>query len=200
MAQPQLATGRIVQKYTINGMTHRLVANVRNPQNVGGTWKINSRTLDENDTAFGDAASGLWESMTYMFPESIAAIDSELWEKVDNAWILRATSTPTGTNHGATTSYAASQVTLVLRDSAYFQLKVLALESPASLMFHYVSLASIGYAFIQNWAKQWTSSKTVTNAPYNWQVSDSNHYINAAGFVGCTSCFNRKLRRSRGLT
>lgn len=200
MAQAQTVTGRIVQKYTISGMVHRSVANVRNLQNVGGNYLINSRTTDSNDLIWYDAATGFLEALSYWMPSAVTYTDAELWEKVSNAWILRATHTLAPTDHKAGTAQNAVQTTLVLRDAQFHQLKVIILEGPQTEHVHYSSLASTAPAALQNFAKQFTSTNTVANAPYLWQVSDSAQYINTSPFVGVTITHNRRVARRRGLT
>lgn len=199
MAQPQLATAKIVQKYTIAGLTHRAVANVRNLQLVGAAYQINSRTTDANDTLWVDAANGYRECLSYWMPLSTTWSDAELWEKVSGAWVLRATYAPISTDHKAGTAQNGVQTTMVLRDTLFYKLKVVLLNGPQVEPTHYTSAASVAPTAANNFAKQWTSAYTVAMAPYIWQVSDSDHYLNTSPFVGFTIAQNRKLRRRQGL-
>lgn len=199
MAQPQLATGRIVQKYTVSGRTHRAVANVRGLTLVGGVYQINSRTLDANDTVWTDAANGWFETVSFLAPLATTWSDTELWEKVGTAWVLRATFTPIATDHKSGDPILAGQHTLTLRDTLFYFLKAVVLDSSAGdIPKKYTTLASLPTQ-PNNWAKQFTSSNTIGHAPYTWMVSDSDHYINTAPFVGVVTTFNRQLRRARGL-
>lgn len=199
MAQEQTVTGRIVIKYTVSGLQHRLVANVRNLQSVGATWVINSRTTDSNDMGWTDAANGLFEATSYLIATPATFADAELWRKVGNAWILTATHTGVFTDHQNGTLVTGSQHTMTLRDAQFHFLKVVIMESASDQLPHkYISVASMPTG-VANFAKQWTPSATIAVPPYVWQVSDSQQYINPAGFVSLVKTFNRKLRRTRGL-
>lgn len=199
MAQAQLVTGRIVLKYTVAGHLHRAVANVRNPQLVGSVWQINSRTLDANDMVWSDAANGFYESISYLTPAGTTWSAAEFWQKVANAWVLRSTFTLTSTDHSSGTSYPAGQHTLTLRDVQFHQLKVIVLDSSAGdIPKKYLAISAMPTQ-VQNFAKQFTSAPTVGGAPYIWQVSDSDQYINTSALVGLVTTYNRKIRRAYGL-
>lgn len=200
MAQPDLATCRIVQKYTIDGLTHKLQVYARNLQLVGGVYKINSRTVDANDTPWVDAANGLFEAISYNLPVAATHSAAELWEKVSNAWILRGTFTTTSIDHKAGGNAPGWQTTAYLRDANFRRLAVVMFEGQMATLAHYTDLSGMPAGAWKNMLLQFTSGYTVAAAPYIWMVSKGNAYINTSGFIGATAGTNRKVRRARGLT
>lgn len=199
MAQDLIATGRIVQPYTVDGQPHRFVAYVRNIQFSGGNYFINSRTLDDNDTDWEDAAEGLFQALSYLMSGTLTSnADAGLEEKVDEQWNPLAFYTPV-TSNAAGSYKVATQSTVVLRDTAFKKMKIIQMETTEAAPQHFTQIAGGDTAY-DNYIKQWTSGATVPTPPFSWQVSRGNRYINTAPFVGATVALNRKIRRARGLT
>lgn len=198
MAEPLVAEGRIVFAYTVDGLTHEIRAYVRNPQESGGTWFINSRTLDENDLDWEDAADGLFASASYPIGDDVTFPDMELQIRDGVVWNLVATHTGASSNTSGAHKPGA-QCTLVLRDTAFKKVKVVVEEPNTASPYHFLSVAA-ATGILDDFSKQYTPSATVTNAPYHWQVSRGNRYLNTSSFVGLTGSLNRRVRRRRGLT
>lgn len=198
MATPLSALGRIVFPYTISGLTHVFHAYVRNPQVTGGQWKINTRATDANDLNWEDAADALEATLANNMPTGATAGTAILQTRTGSLWLPQSFHTVPTWSPGAS-SKPAVQVTIVLRDINFKKIKVVVLEGIEPAPEHETSPAG-GTTNLQNLVKQFLSTFTVTNAPYNWMVGRGNQYINTAGFVGTTITLNRKVRRARGLT
>lgn len=197
MAYPRVATAKIVMPYTAAGRLHRIHAFVRGLTAVGGTWNINSRTLDANDIAWRDAAQGYWLSVSYMLDDAVAVPTLELWTKTGLLWTLLDTVAATGGNgSGGTTP--ASELTATYRCSQGEFLQVDILEGNFTPPFASRDYTAFGGA-ITNGLKQWTAAHTVTTAPHTWQVSQDNHYLTSTPFVKGVASYNRHLRKLAGL-
>ncbi len=198
MSTPLSALGRIVQPYTIDGLTHLVHAYVRNPQVSAGQWKINTRSTDANDLNWEDAADALAESLSYLMALATTPGTAELQTYASGIWTVRSTHSVALT-HKAGTYIKSSQATMVLRDINFKKVKVVLIEGIPQPPSHFTTAAT-GFTDFDNYMKQWLSNFTVTNAPYSWQVGRGNQYLNTSGFVGFTTSLNRKIRRARGLT
>lgn len=196
------ATGRITVPYTIGGFVHKFRVYVRNPLAVGGSYNINSRTLDANDIVWTDALNDLVTCTSWVMPNTVSVGDATLEHQAGGVWSPLATATPAFTNHAPGVSIQGWQVTLVMRDLLLHKVKFVMLEGGNGGLFHNSSLAAITAheAYFGNWVKEFTASKTLTNAPYNWVVGRGDQYLNTSPLVGFTVCPNRRIRRRRGLT
>lgn len=199
MSTPLSASGRIVVPYTADGLTHRCVAYVRNPQLVGGVYQINSRTTDANDTTFAHAADGMIETMSYLFATTVAFSAAILELLSGIVWTPVATHTFGGTDHtSGTTIVSAIQQTLTLRDVNFKKVRVITMEGRFSGLAKSISTGAFGDAR-DTYIKQFTPLNTVPYAPYLWQVGRGDQYIQSSGLVSYIQAFNRKIRRARGL-
>ncbi len=198
MSQPLIATGRLLWTYTYSGITHKLIAYVRNVQAVGGSWNINSRTTDANDLLWTLAAEALEQSVSYLLANSVAGGDVLLQTLAAGVWNTLATYSPV-TSHAVGTTVPVAQSTMVLRDTNFKKVKVVVMEPNQAAPQHWVSPLG-GDANMDNFTKQWMSTFTVSNAPYNWQVGRGNQYLSTSPFIGITVTLNKKLRRARGYT
>lgn len=199
MSQPLLATGRIVMPLTTSGLTHAYHAYVRNIQVGGSTYKVNTRTTDSNDLNWETAAQAFFSATSYLSATDQGVSGLILLQQlVSGVWQTISTYTPSGGFNGGGSVQPASQYTLWLRDSAYKPMKVVMLDTNQTPPQHFTIITG-GDAASDNFVKQWLSTYTVTSAPYIWQVSRGDRYINTSAFVGSTVTLNRKVRRARGL-
>lgn len=194
------ATGRITIPITVIGFTHKLRVYCRNPTVAGATFNINSRATDSNDTDWEAAAHDLQQTVSYLYQAGTTYGDAILEHYSGGVWSVLATKTESITDHGSGTNSIGNQITMVLRDLLFHKVKVVILEGFSATLFHYSSYPSIGAGAVQNFVKEFTSNKTLTNAPYNWMVGRGNQYLNTSPFVGLTGTSNRRVRRRRGLT
>ncbi len=199
MSTPLTATWRIVQPYTIQSQTHRSVVYVRNAELSGGVYKIHTRATDALDLDWALADNALVESMSYQTPTGAAFADAVLQQLSGIVWVPIATHTPSFTDHSSGSYTPGSQSTLVLRDTLFRKVRHLVMEGNQAAPWHAVTLASMTTSEA-NYCKQFTSSFSLTNAPYNWMVGRGNTYLSTASLVGHTMSLNKKLRRRRGLT
>lgn len=200
MSVPLTSTHRIRLEYTVAGKLHNIRHYVRGATLTGGNYNINSRTLDENDVLWEDAALGLANSVIYAFSTDITIGTAYLEARTGTLWNVVAVATVSPeANASGTSAFVGWQQTLVLRDKTFKKVKVIILEGNYGTLKHSVSLSGIPTAQ-QSFAKQYTSSFTVTHPPFEWMVSRGNQYLDDASFVGYTNTSNRRVRRSRGLT
>lgn len=196
MATSLSATGRITIAYVYSGFTHKCRGFVRGLAPVGGSYNINSRTLDANDIVWTDAASALAGAMSNILTTSHTYAGATLEQWDGTVWVPRAVSSPTpGLSAG--TVYPATQVTVVLRDLNLKKVKIVVMETNEISPQHFVA-GTAGDTNFDNFLAPFLSS-TATAAPFNWLVGRGNQYLNVAPFVGATVTLNRKLRRRRGL-
>lgn len=195
-----VATGRISIAWTTNGQVHKTRAYVRQATAIGGTWNINSRTTDANDTPWKTAAEGLFQSLSYAMSNESTAQEAVLELRSGTIWTPTDVYAPFVTFNGSGASALSStQTTLFLKDALFNKLKVIVLEGNEAAPQHWNTWSG-GDAALDNFAKQFLSNYTVTVAPYLWMVSKYNQYLASSAFVGLTVSLNRKVRRRRGLT
>lgn len=190
--------GRIVVPYTVDGLTHKVRFYARNPQAVGGSFNVNSRALDNNDIVWTAALARVTLAMSNIMPSG-AVWGSAFLEKFDGSvWNALAFSTPTDAMTGS--GYQkATQLTMVLRDTAGKKLKVVWLEMTKVAPVHFTSPTG-GDVDMDALIAPFVAGGGNASDPYNWQVSHRNLYVNTSPFVGMTITLNRKVRRRRGLT
>lgn len=199
MAQPLLATGRIVFLYTVQGIQHHSIAYVRGLTQVGGVWQHNSRTLDANDQIWTDSVNGFFSSLSYLYSGSWSADAALLQQLSGTVWNPLDSATFTGTNHSTGSGWASGlQSTLTLRDSAFKKMRVIAMEANFPGAYKSTSTNYFGDGR-DDFIKQWTASNTVAHAPYIWQVSRGNRYTAAVSLISYVQAYNRKIRRARGI-
>lgn len=201
MATALAAVGRIIVPYTVDGLTHRFAAYVRNPLVVGSTYNVNTRAEDENDLDWVDAHDGLVETISYLMPATGFSFGlGELQTRVVGSaiWTTVATHTQTATSHAAGTYVKGEQCTFVQRDVSLKRVRHVVMEGAHVIPFHANYLGALN-SNSAGFCEQFTPDYTVDNPPYVWCVGRSNQYMNVSGFVGFTAALNRKIRRRRGL-
>lgn len=196
MTEPIAATGRIKLPYSCGTQWHVIHAYVRNPQLVGGTWKINSRALDENDTLWSAAAQSLADAMKGMYPVTSGFGLAELQTRSGGVWTAVDTYTPTGACAGGAYQQA-TQYTITFRDKLLYHFKVQLMESSAVPPNRYTSPTGGGGAedaFIANFL-----SASAYPAPFHWICSRHNQFMADSNFVSAKVWLNERLGRMRGL-
>jgi len=199
MSTTLAALGRITIAYQVDStFTHKLRAYVRNPQLVGSTWMINTRTTDSNDLDWAGAANGLMETLTYLMSLASLFGAALLETRSGSVWQPRATAAFSRTHHGSGTLQPASQFTLTLRDTLFRKVKVVVLDGI------YPGLAkstdpNAGIGASDSFNAQFQSTYTVGGGPYTWLVGRGNTYLAVNPVVSWVAATNRKIRRARGL-
>lgn len=198
MATPLSATGRITIPITTQSGLHKVRHYVRGLAQTGGVWKVNTRTLDENDLDWEDAAEAMAHSISFLFATAASVGDAVLEKLEGIVWQPKAFHTVVIDQKGGSTA-PASQATIVLRDVQFKKVKVVLLEINSGTLYHTNSYAALSGSFL-NVIAEYTSDHVGTNAPYVWMVGRGNAYLNTAPFVGVTVAPNHKARRALGLT
>lgn len=197
MSQTLISTARMQLSYTIAGLQHKLNLYVKNATPSGGTYDIDVRPSVGGVITFDHAADGIADVLEELMPSG-ATLDSvalqlltgSIWNSV---YFANPSMTPS-----ANTYVKAQQVTLVLRDTSFFKVKVITLEQTFPLPVHYSSYAALGGDTL-NYVKEFTGNNTVTYPPFNWVVSRGERFLADGPFVGLTTDLNDKVRRARGL-
>lgn len=197
MATPLIPTARIRFPTVEGGLTHVSHFYVRNATAVGSTWNINTRATDANDLDWVNAAQGLADALSYAYGTARTAGAVSLEQLSGGVWVPLAFTTVTLTNKVGG-GLDAEQITMTFRDKTNKKVKVIILEGNQAPPQHLVDPAA-GDANFDNLIKQFMSTFTVTNAPYNWLVGRNNQYLATSPFVAATVTLNRKVRRARGL-
>jgi hypothetical protein len=198
MSTALLATGRITQPYTIGGVTHKARAYVRGLTLGGGIWRVNSRTLDENDIVWSDAANQFANNIGNLCDASTVFGAALLEQIVDGVWVTQDVFTVTVTTKTGTYK-PATQVTMVLRDINFKKVKVVVMEGTEAAPQH-INGPTDGGTQMDLFTHEFGSTHTNANASYVWMVGRGNQYLATSPFVGLTVTLNRKIRRRRGLT
>jgi hypothetical protein len=199
MSEPLAATARIELTYTILNFQHRL-RHYCAYNDVLGQHQLVDR--DGITTILWTVAAQYWwdklrpllENATWFTPPQaqLQHRDGAIWNPIDFA-------TLTGTESSGQLTYQASQATLVLRDSAFKKIRVLALEHTGGYAFHSQSGQGPNQAFTE-WTNAYSGADTSANAMYRWVKSRGDRFILGTGNVaGLTFDLNDKLKRARGL-
>lgn len=198
MSTPLAAVGRVVFHYTVNSFDHKFQAYVRNPQLVGGAYKINSRTLDENDTAWEVASVGCNLVVDSLIGTTSVAGITELQLLQGVQWVTVATHQSDAFGAPGVAAVPASQVTLTLRTKLNHKVRVTLMEmreTPAQL----IKSTTGGDASMDNLIQHFLATYTQPQDPYVWQVGRDNQFLATNPFVSCSVYLNRKLARRRGI-
>lgn len=200
MGQPFLATKRMMFQYVVSGLTHTAHLYVKNTSPSGGSFTIGVRPSGVSTLNFHDAADALHESWSTILPSGSTFGQTHLQQLVGQQWQDMEVYTPVSTNHAAGTLLPAGEVTLVLRDTSYFPVKVVALDPNTTAPLKFNDVPSIPSGSLGTFAEQFSSFFNVANAPWNWQVSRANNFMaSSGGFVSAVTTLNRKTRRRRSL-
>jgi hypothetical protein len=199
MAQPLLATYRLVIEYQIEGVLHTLhmYCSVDNP--TAATPDIIARD-GTTDMPWDDVADDVWDFLRVHF--NTGAVDSaaaKLEQFDDPVWNSIAFHTLTGAGSSSAATKKAQQTTYVLRDSAFFKVKFILMET----VNDYIGHVGTGYGLgtdMNALTEALDGTNPDAHAFYNWLKSRGNRYLITNGVVaGLTFDLNDKLKRTRGL-
>lgn len=196
MPTPLVATYRIVTQYTVSSLVH-VQHSYCQPDTVDG----DDTTLVPRDGGaailWSDAADKQWaNAFTYWVVADDGAV-ATLEHRVGSIWNPVAFHTLTGGGGGSLA--AASQLTVVMRDTSFKKLRLTLMEGNTGYVGHSASgvgmpgdIDSLIYAF--------TTPVDDRACPGNWVKSRSNLFLLESGTVaGATLDLNDKLKRARGL-
>jgi hypothetical protein len=182
--------------YTIDGVDHRMHEFTGNATIGGATYSLPNRgggTLN-----WEDAANHYASVVSYLLATATTPGTAELQELVSGSWLTRSTHAVTFPN-SASSYVKASQVTMVMKDTANNLMKTVILEGAPDVPRHWNSYAALPAGPFQNFAKDFTENFVVSSAPYNWLKSGQGLFARVSPVVGLTTTFNRRMRRKRGL-
>jgi hypothetical protein len=199
MSQPLLATFRMVINYRVAGVNHAWRGYCFAPTPTVGAPDILQRdgvsVLD-----WTDAANYSWDQMRTLYNTgSIDSAQAVLEQFADPVWNPISFHTLTGGGASSASQKNAQQITYVLRDTAFFKLRFILLETVQGYTGHVGT--GYGLGTDQNsFTEKLDGTETNVNAFWNWQKSRGNRYFLASGTVaGLTFDLNDKLKRRRGL-
>lgn len=194
MSTVLVASWRITIPYTVTGQNHKVHAYARIATTTP-SFGLRHRDLttvipwtdaaDQFNRYFGDAflpAAATWGTVL-------------LEQLVGSLWQPQATHSVTGTQTG--TTIPASQVTVVLRDTTFKKIRLVALDTKYQPPIRWANLPT--GTVIDNNLVEWTGAYTDTASPFLWQVGRSNNFLQADPIAGISVDLNDKLRRARGL-
>src|ERR1700690_2054711 len=198
MATPLVPTTKIQWVYTVSGVPHKLVTLV-NATLIGGVWNLLDRDLVTTHT-LADAMSGINPAFQAISGSDWdTGITGTLFQLSGIVWNPMSVVTDTITPAGGT-GILGSQMTMVLRDINFKQVKVLVMEGTCAVGKHYNSQSAIEAA-VGDFAKAFDGTGVTAHKPYLWVVCRSGgHLIGGSPWIGVTTDFNNKLRRRRGLS
>lgn len=197
MSSPLVATARIDLQYTVSTLPHHFRAYVKDLTVAGSSWTVAQRPSLGAAIDWADAAQGIWDTIRALMPVGSTADSATLQSRSGTIWTPLASYSPTGAV-SANTYSPAQQMTLTLRDTGFKKVRVIFLEQTFAIPIHYPSYGGLS-GDVLTFAKQFTTNRTVTNAPFEWQVSRSEDYLADFSFVALTTDLNDKVRRARNL-
>lgn len=194
MAQTNSATWRIAIPYNVWNLDHVARFFVKSTGEVS-SGEIQLIKRDGSPQGWKECLARLLLAFKATNnPDHATMGTPRLEEKVGNQWVVVDSDTGVAfTNTVA--SQQMSQVTLAYYDNEYHPVHFVVVECSVVLPFH--SKTAFPNTGWNAWAAAFTSGGD-GNDPFQWCVSRSVNYLAAAGLVGVTGTFNRKLRRRRG--
>lgn len=196
MSTPLSATGRITCPYVVSGKTHKAHFYCRGIAPVGGSFNINSRTLDANDIVWTDAAERATFVTMVCAGTAVTPGDQILEKLIGGVWVPQAFHTSAQSATGGTIQLA-TQLTLYFRDITFKKVKCVLMETIQVVPYHSIDPLA-GDVNMDALIKAFTVDHLNANDPFVWMVGRSNQYLNTASFVSATTTHNRKMRRARG--
>lgn len=196
MSTPLTATDRVVLTYQVLGLQHRLVSYCSQGAPISGEPSLITR--DGSSTIVWNLlAQFQWEVLRSLLDPSTPPASAQLetrsgiiWNPVSGQSLLH--------NGAAGGSSEASQLTVVLNDTAFKKIRVIAMEPSLGYAGH--SPSGIGVSGpIDAFVLAYTTM-TDPDCPFEWVKSRGDRYILSSGACrGATLDTNDKLRRARGL-
>lgn len=199
MATALAATSRIQLQIAVPGVRPHLARHYcKAAPSGGGSYNV---TLRDSSTVLVSTIAESWiDSLSDLYPYTqVPSMNWTLESLISGLWVPVASGTHS-LPHGPTTSvYAASQVTLTLRDTGFHKVRSVMMETYMPVGVKSVSLGGIPSP-ASGWAGEYTDAFIGTNATYQWVVGRSNLYLLAGSpIVGYVTDLNDKIRRERGI-
>lgn len=197
MAQPLLSNDRVTYQYVVDGLTHVQRVYCNRAADVGAVKKILCRdgvtTLD-----WDVAAQGGWSDMSNVLPTSVLGPTMTLETLVGIVWQPVAIATGTGVGQ-ATGLKPASQLTVVIRDTAFKFMRYVIMEHSGGYIGH--SNTGYGLNTLTDLLMDGITGDDADPAGlYQWMKSRGNRYILGTGAIaGATFDLNDKIKRTRHL-
>lgn len=96
------------------------------------------------------------------------------------------------------TAFPATQITAVMRDTTFKQIRVEVLDTAVAAPQHYGGIPSTG--LMDSWLEHFTlAGQDDPTDPYWWVVSRGNNHLQDAPIAGITVDLNDRIRRDAGL-
>jgi len=199
MAQPLLATSKLTFEYVVQGVLHKYDAYMAYNDVLGQhqmvdrdgittiLWTVGAQTL-------WNAARQFWTAGDVLTPATL-----KLFKYAAPVWNLIDTAALTGIGSGGGPISLASQVTYVLRDTAFKFVRAIWLECNQGYVGHSPNGSGIS-GVLTGLSDEYTGVNPTVSAPYRWQKSRGDRFLAATNAVaGLTLDLNDKLKRRRGL-
>lgn len=188
------ASWRISVPYTVTGQNHKVHAYARIATTTP-SFALRHRDLSTN-LDWEDCADQFVRYFADGFLSSAATFGTVLLEQLSGGlWLPQATHAVSSTQTG--TTVPASQVTCVLRDTAFKKIRLVALDTKYQPPLKWANMPTA--TVIDDNLVEWTSDYTDTASPFLWQVGRSNNFLQADPVAGISVDLNDKLRRARGI-
>lgn len=193
-----LATDRIELAYIVDGHEHkcrlyckRVTTLTTGHQSV--TARDGSTLLDWTECA--QAVAAMIDAYSRADANPLAALQTQGAPNVWNPIDFFATSTP---GHGGAYQ-PASEITFVLRDTAFTRPKFVLMEGSSGYVGHSADGSGMPSAVVVL-KNSLDGTSADPHDPYNWMKSLHDNYLLASGTIaGATLDLNDKLKRMRGL-
>lgn len=200
MSQILLANWRATLHYVVDGFPH--ISNHYCDALVDTGSLVGYSLLDRDGAThihLEDAAQRWGDLIGSILYSTLSSVGSVLLEqRSGSVWNPVVSSTPVSVSMTGFTYNKASQMTTVLRDTAFKKVKDLAMESVVLVGKHGVAVPSS--AFVEHaYLLSFTDGFTGPSDPYRWIKSRGNRYLATVPFVGYTTDLNNKIRRRRGI-
>lgn len=193
MATILTATWRATVPYTISGLAHKLHIYAKIATTTP-TFSVRHRNgIDSSD--FDDIMDRLASRLTNVLPSGTVIGTCLFEQRSGSIWTPQYSYLPTDTFSGSL--QPATQLTAVLRDTAFKKVRLTVLDTKIAAPAHYPGLSGGGLdGFIAGWGE---AGAVVPEDPWFWAVSRGSNYMLSSPFAGTTMDLNDKIRRARGL-
>lgn len=198
MSTPLTATDRFEFEVFVSGLPHKIHAYCKRTVPLMGAEQIINRDGSTPMDA-GDSAQGFWNGIRGIFDTTVVAPSVVLQNRSGIVWNPVASYTLTDAGSAGGSIYLASQLTVLINDTAFKKIRLTLMEPNEGYVGH--SPTGLGITgTIDAMIPTFTDSSSASNSPFFWMKSRGDNYIAASGAVrGATLDLNDKLKRRRGL-
>lgn len=200
MSQPLLAVTRISVFYTIQSFRHVWRGYVSQDPAAFTPRHILKRD-GVTSISWVVAAQAAWDTIRQVIRSTETPVPSARLENLvvgTNQWQLTDVANLINAGASADATVKASQLTVVVRDTAFKFLRFVVLESTPGYVGHAENGLGID-AHIDVVVNNLNGTNIAANEPFTWQMSRGFRYINPSGSIaGATLDLNDKLKRRRG--